>query len=107
MVSRSEASGLDVPGQETVRSRLQSASDSVDSDATISIKDGPTVTLGIWVQCENPVIFHRMQSGQYEFGTRAVDRAGESWLSHSSSLKAQVFCELCSCGELHVLEKYL
>jgi len=72
----SEASGLDVPGQENVRSRLQSTSDSVDSDATISIKDGPTVTLGIWVQCENPVIFHRMPSGQYEFRTRAVDRAG-------------------------------
>ena len=75
--NRSDEAGLAGPGQENVRNRLQSKDSG--NGGTISIKDGPLVTLGVWLRCESTVIFHRMASGQYEFSTRAVDRAGAIW----------------------------
>ena len=58
--NRSDEAGLVGPGQENVRNRLQSKGN--DNGGTISIKDGPLVTLGVWLRCESTIIFHRMCS---------------------------------------------
>ena len=75
--NRSDEAGLASPGQENVKNRLQSKGS--DNGGTISIKDGPLVTLAVWLRCESTVIFHCMTSSQYEFSTQAVDRASVIW----------------------------
>ncbi|CAD7702847.1 unnamed protein product [Ostreobium quekettii] len=69
--------GLNVGGNEN--NKLMSTSQPAaikDGDVSISILDGPTFTLGAWVDCGSPVTFQLMPSGQYEFRTRATDHAG-------------------------------
>lgn len=56
------------------RSRNGTEEDSV----VIRIRDGPVVTLGEWVACEEPVILTGMPSGDYEFQVRAIDLAGNT-----------------------------